>query len=263
MFYKNRSISEQSNRLPSFYQSNYERVQLDRIKIDDEEIQGYFEYSFLEEKSYVEQPTRSNDGSIGNIDEIETILTPRVIIKYNMMNIDDYRRLMKKLKSKNSFNVTCYDIVEDKMVTHQMYAAPSSMPKIYQQYLMAMGIQEFTIELIGTNNDVNNSEPLPPSWGAYTVTYYLGIPNGVNNPYPNDYYTQNTDSFGNLSVGVYENGVLIGSSDLFSSDNTKGYAFEGWINDDGTSTYQNGDVIQTYSNITLTARWRKYSTELA
>ena len=69
-----------------------------------------------------------------------------------MMHIDDYRKLMKLLKSKNSFSVTCYDIVEDKRVTHEMYFAPPSMPIIYQQYLMALGVQEYTIELIGTNN---------------------------------------------------------------------------------------------------------------
>ena len=69
-----------------------------------------------------------------------------------MMNIDDYRKLMKLLRDKNSFNVSCYDIVEDKRVTHEMYVAPMQMPVIYQQYLKVLGIQEPTIELIGTNN---------------------------------------------------------------------------------------------------------------
>jgi hypothetical protein len=32
-----------------------------------------------------------------------------------------------------------------------MYVAPPSMPRIYQQYLVAMGVQEYAIELIGTN----------------------------------------------------------------------------------------------------------------
>jgi hypothetical protein len=32
-----------------------------------------------------------------------------------------------------------------------MYFAPPSMPVIYQQYLMAWGVQEFSLEMIGTN----------------------------------------------------------------------------------------------------------------
>lgn len=161
VFYPNRTVAEQKSRLPSDFQANYEATQLDRIEIDGVTIQGYFEYSFLEEKSYMEQPQRAQDGSIVDIDSYATFLTPRLIIKYNMMNIEDYRALMKLLKSKNAFQVTCYDIVEDKRVTHEMYCAPPAMPIIYQQYLQAMGIKEYTIELIGTNNV-----------SSYTITYH-------------------------------------------------------------------------------------------
>lgn len=257
-FYNNRTITEQMNRLPLEFQSNYRRVQLDRIKIDDEEIQGYFEYSFLEEKSYVEQPTRAIDGSIGNINDIATILTPRVIIKYNMMNIDDYRRLMKKLKSKNSFNVTCYDVVEDKMVTHEMYVAPTQMPIIYQQYLMALGIQDFSIELIGTNNDDYSDVP-PPEEQGYLITYDVNIPSTVENPYSQQDFLQYTDALGFFVVGAYDNENLIGSSDLISRDNKKGYRFDGWLNDTGTNIYQNGTTLTISNNTTLTAIWSEYS----
>lgn len=154
-FYSHRTVGEQKNRLPRAFQANYEVTQLDRIKLFDGnevvEIQGYFEYSFLEEKSYVEQPTRAIDGSIANIDDYVTFLTPRIIIKYNMMHIDDYRMLMRKIKENNGIVVMCYDVVEDKIVKHEMYFAPPSMPMIYQKYLMALGIQEYSIELIGTN----------------------------------------------------------------------------------------------------------------
>jgi hypothetical protein len=150
-FYQHRTVDEQADRLPEKYRENFKRTQIDRIKIDGETIQGYFDYSFLEEKSYVEQPIRSNDGSV-DVENYNTFLTPRIIIRYNMMGIEDYRALMKKLKTKNAFSVTCYDLVEDKIVTHEMYCAPSQMPIIYHQYLMALGIKEHTIELIGTNN---------------------------------------------------------------------------------------------------------------
>ena len=150
-FYPYRTIDEQAERLPLEFQEKYKTTALDRIEIDGCEIHGYFEYSFMEEKSYAEQPFRSQDGSIEDLDNYTTFLTPRLIIKYNMMNIDDYRNLMTLLKSKNAFNVTCYDIVADRRVTHEMYFANPKMPVIYQQYLSALGVQDYTIELIGTN----------------------------------------------------------------------------------------------------------------
>lgn len=155
-FYEKRTVAEQANRLPIELREAYINSQIDRITISDNEntveLTGYAEYSYLEEKSYKTQPIRTNDGRIQDIDEYETFLTPRLIIKYNMMNIDDYRSTMKLLKSqKNGLIVRCYDPVEDKIVSNEMYVAPTGMPIIYQQYLIALGIQEFSIELIGTN----------------------------------------------------------------------------------------------------------------
>ena len=161
-FYPKRTVQQQANRLPQELRQAYLNSQIDRITISDNEneveLTGYAEYSYLEEKSYKTQPIRTNDGQIQDIDEYETFLTPRLIIKYNMMNIDDYRATMKLLKSKkNGFIVRCYDPVEDKIVSNEMYVAPTSMPIIYQQYLIALGIQEFSIELIGTNRTTDFS----------------------------------------------------------------------------------------------------------
>ena len=156
-FYQHRTVDEQANRLPRELREAYKNSQIDRIKImsgdDTIDVTGYAEYSYLEEKSYVTQPVRTIEGKIEDLDEYATFLTPRLIIKYNMMGIDDYRMLMKALKTKNSFFVELYDVVENKIVIKEMYAAPTSMPIIYQQYLIAYGIQEFAIEFIGTNSD--------------------------------------------------------------------------------------------------------------
>lgn len=163
-FYPYRTIYEQAERLPLDFQEKYKTTALDRIEIDGCEIHGYFEYSFMEEKSYVEQPVRSIDGSIEKLDDYTTFLTPRLIVKYNMMNIEDYRTLMTFLKSKNTFNVTCYDVVADRRVTHEMYFANPQMPVIYQRYLAALGVQDYTIELIGTNRRTEDME----------ISFYIG-----------------------------------------------------------------------------------------
>lgn len=158
-FYQHRTVEEQANRLPEELRQAYRNSQIDRITISDGtreiELTGYAEYSYLEEKSYKTQPVRTDDGIIHDIEQYATFLTPRLIIKYNMMHIDDYRDLMKLLKRKNGFIVKCYDVVEDKIVRQQMYVAPPSMPRIYHQYLTAMGIQEHTIELIGTGSPLS------------------------------------------------------------------------------------------------------------
>lgn len=154
-FYPHRTVEEQANRLPRELRQAYLNSKIDRITIFDGttelEITGYAEYSYLDEKSYKIQPVRTQDGVIQDIEEYATFLTPRLIIKYNMMHIDDYRSLMKMFKKQNGFVVKCYDVVEDKIVRNEMYVATPSMPIIYQQYLMALGIKEYTIELIGTN----------------------------------------------------------------------------------------------------------------
>lgn len=158
-FYPHRTVEEQAERLPEQLREAYKNSQLDRITIFDGttelEVTGYAEYSYLNEKSYKTQPVRTQDGEIQEIEEYATFLTPRLIVKYNMMNIDDYRAIMKMFKKQNGFIVKCYDVVEDKIVRNEMYVAPPSMPIIYQQYLIALGIQEYAIEMIGTNVPTN------------------------------------------------------------------------------------------------------------
>ena len=161
-FYSKRTVDEQASRLPYELREAYRNSQIDRITIFDGkvelEITGYAEYSYLDEKSYKTQPIRTQDGVVAEIEEYATFLTPRLIVKYNMMGIDDYRAFMKMIKGRNGFIIKCYDVVEDKIVRNQMYVATPSMPIIYQQFLIALGIQEYAIELIGTNALINASE---------------------------------------------------------------------------------------------------------
>jgi hypothetical protein len=252
-FYPERTIEEQASRLPQEYRANYEATVLDQVEIDGNIIRGYMEYSFLNEKSYFEQPTRSLNGSIENINSYTTFLTPRLIIKYNMMNIDDYRKLMLLLQSKNEFTVTCYDIVLDKRVTHKMYAAPTQMPIIYQRYLKALGVQEFSIELIGTNNGVED----------YTVTYDYNIPKDVSWGYE----TSATQTFKKNASGIIGEEAKYTYNETsynLNSDQTKvllgeKYVLIGWnTKKDGSGfTYIDGDAYFINYNQMLYAQWGK------
>ena len=252
MFYAKRTVTEQKNRLPINYQQGYEASQLDRIEINGNVFQGYFEYSFLSEKSYREQPVRSNDGSIPDINQYATFLTPRLIIKYNMMEIEDYRNLMTLLQSKNEFTVSCYDIVQNKRVTHKMYAAPSSMPIIYQKYLNVLGIQECSIELIGTNNDVETS----------TLTYNYNFP---NTRLPSTTFTQDfphnvSDIIGgtNTTITIGESVYPVNSAEVEQALGGY-YKFKCWsTKQDGTGfNYADGDAYFIHKDTTLYAIWER------
>ncbi len=266
-FYPERTIEEQKARLPQSFQDNYERTVLDQVEIDGNIIRGYMEYSFLNEKSYFEQPTRSLNGSIENINTYATFLTPRLVIKYNMMNIEDYRKLMMLLQSKNEFLVTCYDPVLDKRVTHYMYAAPSPMPVIYQQYLMALGVQEYSIELIGTNNGVAENKitydyNIPSDWnsvfGAFDISTVSlqTIPSNVSDIIGGQY---TTISFGSNTYRLSQIDGNYGEEEADLSRYLKGYIFQGWnTKADGSGfTYLDGNVYFVNSDTTLYAMWVK------
>lgn len=206
-FYGNRTAEEQSRRLPLQLREAYLNSQLDRITLFDGlneiTLTGYAEYSYLEEKSYTTQPVRQIDGAIHDIEEYATFLTPRLIIKYNMMNIDDYRALMKMLKGRNSFVIKCYDVVEDKIVRKEMYVATPSMPIIYQQYLIALGIREYAIELIGTNA----TTPFTIWFDGVQSTSYFGetLAEYLDRNYPDDW---------KRTVTQYGEGAIVGSGYL-------------------------------------------------
>lgn len=251
-FYPERTIEEQASRLPQAYRNNYKATVLDQVEIDGNVIHGYMEYSFLEEKSYFEQPTRSLNGSIENINTYATFFTPRLIIKYDMMNIEDYRKLMTLLQSKNEFSVTCYDPVLDKRVTHLMYAAPTQMPIIYQQYLMALGIKEFSIELIGTNNGVKTC----------TVTYDYNLPSGYANKFSQTKATQVFTKNASGIIGETATYVVDDITYSLSSEKTtellnNRYKLRGWSLDKlgKKFLYLDGNAYFMHNDQTLYAVW--------
>lgn len=208
------SVEEQANRLPLYLREFYAIRQLDRIKIDGTEIQGYFEYSYTDEKSYVTQPERSAGGTIDNLNSYATFFTPRLVIKYNYMHIGEYRKLMQLLNSKNEFVVECYDIVLDKRVVHKMYHATPQMPTIHQRNLEVLGIIDYTVELIGTNSELETVD----------ILYY--------------------DNDGNLIADATQTAQK--GTDIIINYNFEaplGYRFEGvWLNESDVQ-YNNGDAV--------------------
>ena len=150
---------------------DYGTNEIQYIIIDGNKFGGYKTFSSYWEKTYAKQPERSASGVISNLDSYPTFTTFHLTINFAMMSIDDYRRLYELMLSKNEFIVTAYNIVTGGTHTCQMYFAPDQTPKLYavarklqgEKFVEVLGVQDYTIELIGTNNDEDYT---------FTVKYY-------------------------------------------------------------------------------------------
>lgn len=140
---------------------DYGTTEIQYIIIDQNKFGGYKTFSSYWEKTYVKQPERSASGVISNLDSYPSFVTFHLMINFAMMSIDDYRRLYELMLSKNEFIVTAYDATTGSTHTCKMYFAPDQMPKLYavarrlqgEKFVEVLGVQDYTIELIGTNND--------------------------------------------------------------------------------------------------------------
>lgn len=141
----------------------YGSTDIDKLIIDGEVFTGYKTFSSYWEKTYVEQPERSESGVIDNLDDYATFVTFIVRVNFAMMSIVDYRKLYNLMLSKNEFDVTAYNILTNSTITKKMYFAPDQMPKLYamarayqgEKFVEVLGVQDYTIELIATNSDLD------------------------------------------------------------------------------------------------------------
>lgn len=139
---------------------------MESFSVDGVVYTGYAKYTFLWERSYLEEPKRNGKGSIENMNEIyASFPTAHLIVDYSVMSIGDYRTMMKQLlpNGKNEFTVHCYDPIYDKMIDVKMYFATPEKPEYYclansEGKVELLGVQNYTVELIGTNSDRAESE---------------------------------------------------------------------------------------------------------
>ena len=131
-----------------------EDKELSKIKIGGEEFTGigYQGLMTVNTKTYVEEPTRSNDGSIPNIDDHDTFIVPRCKVNFKFFNIRDYQRLCRVLNSGNQFSVEYFDKQFGQRRTYMMYAEPEEMAKIYNVSTSVIGVLDYEVSFIGTLN---------------------------------------------------------------------------------------------------------------
>ena len=158
-----------------------------KIYINGEEFSGigYQGLMTVNTKTYVDEPVRSNDGSISNIDDYETFIVPRCKVNFKYFNISDYKRLCRVLNSANQFPVSYYDKQFGRFVEHQMYVEPEEMAKIYNVGTSVIGLFDYEVSFIGTLNKLDE----------YEVKY---ITAGLTPKTINAYSSETTYSDGNI-----------------------------------------------------------------
>ena len=227
---------------------------IDKVTIDNNVFTDYTAFTFLMEKSYVKSPVRSSNGSIDNLDSYAWFLTPHLKMDFSLMSIDTYRTMMKLIQTKNEFTVTCYDVVNDKDVTHNMYFATEQMPKLWaiakalngDEWVELLGVQDYTVELIGTNTDVSQ----------VSVTYNLNAPSGSTWGGETSITIATPINF-TLNVGTTLSGEDVSQ---ITFGNT--YKFKYWCETADASgfKYIDGNEYMFKSNTTLYAIWEAGAT---
>lgn len=214
------------------------------IFIDGNLIKGYFTYTFFTEKTYAKEPERSQGGQIDNLNSYATFLTPTLKIEFKAMSMDMYRKIMNLINSKNEFQVSAYDPVADKFVTHNMYFSPAEYPELYIYNLDVLAVLNYTIELIGTNTALN----------TVSIVYHSNPPEG----------TGYDEAQGSASI-PYGTEYIIGSDQSITTDATiipSGYKFKYWNTErDGSGfTYINDRAYFLTTPLVLYAIWESSNT---
>lgn len=232
----------------------YKAVDIDEVKIDGNRFRNYGQYQFIWEKTFVKSPERSADGSIGNLNSYATFLTPHLILNFSIMSIDDYRQIMRMHYEANEYTVECYDPIYNKKIKVKMYFATEEMAKLYtiaqnrllddgrwEEWVDLVGVTEYNVELIGTNNDLN----------LLSVTYHLNPPASTG-------VADRTEGEPDVYKGEE---LVIGGASTFPNETFGGaYKFKKWnVSPDGgdIGNYINGYAYTINTDLVLYAQWEE------
>lgn len=217
-------------------------LDIDQIKIGDEIFTGigYQGLLTVNTKTYVEEPTRANDGSMPNIEDYDTFIVPQATVNFKLFKLEDYQRLCRVITKSNQFPVTYYDKDFGEFVTHLMYCKPDQMRKLFNVGQRIIGVLDYEIQFVGTLNRLAD----------YTVTYYLNA---------------SVSDSSTLSVATYKWGystVIMTGEELTAKANQQGLSlpsgtFLKWnTKRDGSGiNYYPNENASVLENLNLYAQW--------
>lgn len=221
---------------------NDKNINIDRIMIWDEVFTGIGWQGLMtvNTKTYPDEPVRSLDGSIPNIDDHDTFIVPRAKVNFKLFKLDDYRRLCNVINLANQFPVTYYDKEKDSFVTHYMYCEPEEMKKLFNIGTRMIGVLDYEISFIGTLNHLQ----------TYNVTYHLN-------------YNNDSSILSTTEIEWGRSTKIIDENKLVELANEKGYAIPQDKHLGLWNTRANGSGINyrpnlkpnIFSNLDLYAQW--------
>lgn len=238
--------------------TEYRAVNIDKIKINGNTYTNYGAYSFIWEKSYFTSPTRSGRGVIGNLNSYSTFLVGHFTIDFSIISIDDYRSIMRQHYEQNEFVVECYDPIYNEYIKLKMYFATEEMAKLFivnkkiqnktewENWLMVVGVQDYKLEMISTNNDLD----------LVSVVYHL------NPPTDTGYLDQ---TIGENDVYKGEDLLIGGASDFQTETFGGAYKFTKWNtspNGGDLGNYMDGYAYTINNDLVLYAQWESATDHL-
>lgn len=193
------------------------------------------EITTLNTKTYVEEPGRSNNGAMTDINEYDTFIVPRCKASFSFMTIKDYQRLCSAIMS-NEFVVEYFDKQFGQNVSHFMYCEPEEASKLYSLGDKAIGVLDYTISFIGTLNDLD----------SFKVRYVAG--EGTIKNFLGDYASSKVYRRGDrvlYSEKYYEASFFI---DSFKGVNPPNFSYWQMIPVsiwDDSKSYEKGDIVES------------------
>lgn len=133
---------------------------------DNDKFTNYGTYSFVWQKTLKESPERADNGALPQLWDMPYYITGNLKIDFDVMSIDDYRRIMKLIYSGNCYKVKAYDIAYDRMIIIEMYFQPEDLPTIFtiaerlhgvgassDEWTDLIAVKSHTTQMVGTGND--------------------------------------------------------------------------------------------------------------
>lgn len=136
---------------------------IDTLIIDGTPITDYSDYYVLNELTYSQQPSRSINGVMDDLERIPSYNVPRLFVSFRYLNTQKFRNVLSAITRKKQFDITYYDIYDGNCYTKQFYLTPLERAKIFTRIdknsnVIFEGIRDFSIELNGTLRETLNTE---------------------------------------------------------------------------------------------------------
>lgn len=225
--------------------------------------------------SYKDEPTRADDFTMADINTYTRRIVPEVSIGFKLISATEFVKLKTLLNKKVEHIVEYYDNDFGYYVTHRMYVQPAELQDFFSRGQSVIGVQNYTITLVGTMNDEPN----------FTITYnvedlvkgnvkdydintkfaYEDIALGGDGYYQSVASNNISNSLADTEYWVkldvpkdtleqscdWGNVITIPYITAYKIFKPKGVMdFNGWKGQDGI-VYNEGDVINIFENITF------------